>query len=301
MTAPVLSVVIPTHNRPAMLPEAVDSALVACPAGAEIIVVDDRSRTAASDILAGVGEGRLRVVPNTGPQGASGARNTGVAAARAELVLFLDDDDWLLPGYPSRVIEAAQGAVRPAFGFCATEPLPAKARQRRTPGLVPGRSPLRRRLVPFSAGFWVRRELYLSLGGCDTAQRVDEDTEFCCRLAARGLTPWYDPQPGVRLRTTAEHAERLTRATPGGDVVACYRRTWDRHQSSFAPYSEARWHLAIRLIRCALRTGHPEQARAAIAAMQPVGLRAALWTVFQGKRIGRRLRGDGVPAGGQHA
>lgn len=301
MTPPTLSVVIPTHNRPEMLSEAVASALAACPPEAELVVVDDRSHTPATDVLAGQDAGRLRVIPNTGPPGAAGARNEGVAAARAPMVLFLDDDDWMLPDYPARVIAAAAGPQAPAFGFCATEPQAATHRRPHGPGPMSQRSPLRRRLIAFSAGLWIRRELYLSLGGCDPAQRVDEDTEFCCRLATRGLMPWYDPSPGVRLRSAPDHADRLTRATPDAEIVACYRRTWDRHQHSFAPWSEARWHLAVRLIRRAQHCGQPEQARAAIAATGPASFRTALWTVFHAKRLAGPLHRGRSAAGHHHA
>lgn len=295
-TLPILSVVIPTHNRPSMLREAAASALAACPDRAEVVVVDDRSQEPAAEILAEMmaRDARLRVIANHGDRGAAGARNTGVDAARAELVLFLDDDDWLLPGYPERVLSAARGGGAPAFGFCATlaeasDGVPSPASRRRpaqAAGLLPPGTPLRRRISAFCAGFWVRRALYREIGGCDTAQRVDEDTEFCCRLAARGLRPWYDATPGVRLRNALAHTNRLTRSTSAAEVVACYRRTWERHEASFPRWSEERWHLATRLIRRAVREGRPEDARAAIRTMQPPGFRAASWAFFHVKRLG---------------
>lgn len=296
-----LSEVIPTHNRPGMLSEAVASALAACPPEAEIVVVDDHSQTSAAKVLAGQGPGQVRVIPNAGPPGASGARNTGVAAARGAVVLFLDDDDWMLPGYPARVIAAAGEAQATAFGFCATEPKADRSRHPQGAGFLSRQSPLRRRLIAFSAGFWIHRDLYLSLGGCDPAQRVDEDTEFCCRLAARGLMPWYDPTLGVRLRTAPDHADRLTRATPETVIVACYRRTWERHQHSFALYSEARRHPAVRLIRRALRCGLPQEARDDIAVTGPAPFLAALWPVFHAKRLGRALGRDRTGARNRHA
>ena len=283
--APCLTVVIPTHDRPDLLREAVESALAACPAHTEVLVVDDRSRVPAETVLAGLmTDERLRVMPSPGPAGAAGARNAGVAAARAPLVLFLDDDDWLLPGYPARIL-----ALDPAsrFGFCATvtESSRIPGRSRYKTGPLDARIPLRHRLVGFGCGFWISRELYLALGGCDPAQRVDEDTEFCCRLAAGGMMPFYDATPGIRVRRSPSHADRLTRSTAPAEVVACYRRTWERHQSNFGPWSEARWHLATRLIRRAIREGRPQDAMDSLARVTPRSFRVALWAVYHAKRL----------------
>lgn len=298
---PSISVVIPTHNRPGMLREAAVSALASCPVAAEVLVVDDRSSEPASEVLweLTAGDARLRVIPSEGPPGAAGARNTGAAAARSPLVLFLDDDDWLLPRYPDRVMAAAEDVGAPVFGFCATlsqavasdevAPPPPRRRLAQAVGILPPGTPLRRRIAGFGTGFWIRRTLYLEIGGCDPAQRVDEDTEFCCRLAVRGLRPWYDPTPGVRLRNAQAHADRLTRSTSAAEVVACYRRTWDRYEASFPHWSEERWYLATRLIRRAVREGRQEDARAALERMQPPSFRAALWTFFHFKRLGGEI------------
>jgi len=45
-----------------------------------------------------------RVVPNTGPRGLSGARNTGIADTVSDLVLFLDDDAWAEDDWVSHMV-----------------------------------------------------------------------------------------------------------------------------------------------------------------------------------------------------
>jgi cellulose synthase/poly-beta-1,6-N-acetylglucosamine synthase-like glycosyltransferase len=68
----------------------------------EIVVVIDYNeelhRRAAADWP------DLRVIPNEGPRGLSGARNTGAAAAAAEIVAFLDDDAWADPTWLAELV-----------------------------------------------------------------------------------------------------------------------------------------------------------------------------------------------------
>ncbi|MEM7337562.1 MAG: glycosyltransferase family 2 protein [Actinomycetota bacterium] len=62
----------------------------------EIVVVIDHNE----ELLTAVADLEARVIPNTGPKGLSGARNTGTWAATSDVVAYLDDDataapDWL--------------------------------------------------------------------------------------------------------------------------------------------------------------------------------------------------------------
>jgi hypothetical protein len=92
---PEVSVIIPTHNRPHLLPRAVESAFAAA-TDVEVVVVDDASideTTSVCQSLRGIKYVRL---PDN--QGVAGARNAGVLASSAEYVALLDDDDVRLPG-----------------------------------------------------------------------------------------------------------------------------------------------------------------------------------------------------------
>jgi glycosyltransferase involved in cell wall biosynthesis len=93
-----LSVVIPTHNRPALLQQAIQSAVVQRHRSAEIIVVDDGSTPAVDvlDVRAGYAL-PITLLRNDQAQGPSMARNRGIAAARGDILTFLDDDDLLAP------------------------------------------------------------------------------------------------------------------------------------------------------------------------------------------------------------
>lgn len=93
MTSPQVSIIIPTHNRPHLLPIAVRSALAQTFTDLEVIVVDDASteRAQLPD------DPRLRVIRLEQSRGGAGARNVGTTAARGRWVMYLDDDDRLLP------------------------------------------------------------------------------------------------------------------------------------------------------------------------------------------------------------
>lgn len=92
--APVVSVVIATHNRPELLREALASVQAQDYDGLiETVVVFDQSEPDLG--LVSDDERRpVRVVVNTErTPGLAGARNTGILASRGALVAFCDDDD----------------------------------------------------------------------------------------------------------------------------------------------------------------------------------------------------------------
>jgi glycosyltransferase involved in cell wall biosynthesis len=92
---PGVSVVIPSYNSAAYLPDAIDSALHQTVVPLEVIVVNDGSTDETPQILERY-RGRIIAITQEN-RGLSGARNSGIAAARGELVAFLDADDIWLP------------------------------------------------------------------------------------------------------------------------------------------------------------------------------------------------------------
>ena len=100
-TAPLVSVVIPTRGRPALLVETLASITAQDYAGPlEIIVVHDREE--CDPTLARLSRPNREIVSmvNTRTGGLCGARNTGVLASRGAFVASCDDDDlW----YPAKV------------------------------------------------------------------------------------------------------------------------------------------------------------------------------------------------------
>lgn len=93
MSYPLLSIIIPTRDRPHLLPRAVKSALEQTFADLEVIVVDDAS-TQPPELPE---DPRVRIIRLSQPRGGAAARNVGTDAAIGRWVMYLDDDDCLLP------------------------------------------------------------------------------------------------------------------------------------------------------------------------------------------------------------
>jgi len=94
---PLVTVVIPTRNRPEMVCRAVRSALCQTYSNLEVVVVVDGPDSATVEALEALDEHRLRIIALAESGGGGEARNTGIRAANGTWVALLDDDDEWLP------------------------------------------------------------------------------------------------------------------------------------------------------------------------------------------------------------
>ena len=87
----LISVVIPTYNRPDLLRETLESVLAQTYKDLQIIVVDDGSTAETGELLDKFSP-RVQSI-RLGRSGISTARNTGIDAAQGEFIAFVDHDD----------------------------------------------------------------------------------------------------------------------------------------------------------------------------------------------------------------
>jgi len=214
---PTVSVIIAAFSseRWDYLREAVASVAAQTRPPLETIVVIDHN----PDLLARASrELAAVVVPNAGPRGASGTRNTGVARSRGEVVAFLDDDTVATGNWLARLLaHFAEPGVVGVGG--RLDPLWATARPRWFPGEfgwtigvsyagMPERTARVRNV--WSSNMAVRRAAFDAAGGFREdfgkvgAVSRPEDTDLCMRV--NGGAWLYDPDSAVSHRVPAQRA-----------------------------------------------------------------------------------------------
>lgn len=103
----LVSVIVPTRNRAALVVRAVRTALAQQeihPGEVEVIVIAQESSDDTLDQLAALVDDRVRVL-HMPPLTPGRARNLGIAAARGKWIAFLDDDDFWAPTKLARQLE----------------------------------------------------------------------------------------------------------------------------------------------------------------------------------------------------
>lgn len=191
MTAPEVSVVIPTRNRWGLLSRsALRSALAQEAVEHEVIVVDDGSTDETPARLAELDEPRTRVVLLGENRGVARARNAGIAAARGRWIAFLDDDDLWSPLKLRTQVDAANAAGADTVFARVVAVDVHGAVQYVFP--LPDPAELPRRLLAASAlpagcsNVVARTELVRSLGGFDEQLHQLADWDLWIRLAWAG-------------------------------------------------------------------------------------------------------------------
>ncbi len=191
-----LAVIIPTHNREAMLVRMLDAlAAQTYPAGRfeVILVCDGCTDNTYATLQSFKAPFRLRVVdqPSTGP---AGARNRGVEQTHARVVLFLDDDILPQPTLLAEHMRFHDTANRVVIGRLLPDAdtllagwtrWEQRTWDRRYAAIERGTVAASGQHV-YSGNVSVDRALFVRLGGFNTALKRAEDTELGYRLERAG-------------------------------------------------------------------------------------------------------------------
>ena len=224
---PLVTVVIPTHDRADLLAIALASVVAQHHRPIEVIVVDDGSPSpVVIDHTDQHPQIDLRVVRHDQPKGPAAARNTGLAHATGTYLAFLDDDDEWDPAFLAVAVRSlANGEGR----IAAAE---TTRHLRRYQGDM--RTTLHHGHVPSPGQVVLHRADVVEF---DPTLRVSEDVEWWARMRDKAVFAW-DPEVRYIIR---EH-QGVRRASNDDIRVRCRREVYRRHRASFDRPSRV-WHL----------------------------------------------------------
>lgn len=212
--SPLISVIVPTYNRPVQLSECLE-ALTNQDFGRdrfEVIVIDDGSRISVAPVVVRF-EKSLHVISyrqaNAGP---AAARNSGAMKANAKYLAFMDDDcqpaaDWLRLLYLK-----LKGDVYGIVGGTTINGVPKNFYSTASQWIVSSvyayynHNKSRARFFATN-NMAVAANTFFLLGRFDPSFRTSEDRDFCDRAIMSGIQMLCEPNAHVR------HFHRLTFAS----------------------------------------------------------------------------------------
>jgi glycosyltransferase involved in cell wall biosynthesis len=117
---PQISAIITCYNSQATIARALESVLSQTLPEIEIVVVDDASTDATSEIVQSFPDRRIRLIRNERNRGIGGAKNVGVAASQGEFIAFLDSDDaWVRHKLATQLGALKRNVFAVPLGFSA--------------------------------------------------------------------------------------------------------------------------------------------------------------------------------------
>ncbi len=218
------SIIVPTRERAGYLDVALASiAPQAAAAGAEVLVVDDGPDPATRDTAARHG---ARYLAHDAARGPNAARNTGIAAARGAVLVFVDDDVAVRPGWLAALL-AAERDAEPDVGVL-TGPIharfedhPLRSCGRESPPITTqDHGPADRDVEQaWSANMLVRRSALQRAGTFDGTREIyGDEQEWTRRLRASGGRIRYVAAAALDHRRAGDDARLRSLA------LAAYRR-----------------------------------------------------------------------------
>ncbi len=115
---PLISVIIPTYNRPDYLREAIASVVSQTYTNLEIIVTDDCSRESPQSVIDAFQDDRIRLRRNSKNLGVGLNATNGFAAAKGKYVASLNDDDKWDKDFLSTLVKPLEENPDLALAFC---------------------------------------------------------------------------------------------------------------------------------------------------------------------------------------
>ena len=278
--APLVSVLIPSYNRPEFLKQALRSALEQTYANTEILIQDNASDFDVEALVADFAESRLSCRRNEKNLGMALNWRALALRAKGKYVAFLNDDDLWEKDYLSTLVEKLEQAPDLVLAFCDHWLTDSTGRIDPARTAANSRRWLRDRIAegkhkPFTHVALVYRSIWTASAAVFRRDAVDWEAIpaeagvvvdlYLAYLAARtGGGAWYCKERLARYRlhngsTTASFAALEARLQCSEDAMFCWKAfASDRFLRSSLPYFRIKLvHNLFRYGVCRWRLGSP--------------------------------------------
>jgi glycosyltransferase involved in cell wall biosynthesis len=259
---PLVSVVIPTHNRAAMLRRAIKSVLTQTIEDIDLIVVSDGSIDDTQEVLESIEDQRLCFINHDTGKGAAAARNTGIRASTGKYVAFLDDDDEWLPTKLERqllIMENAASEVGLVYHWMeyVREGQVLTTRKPTLRGYIFPEM-LDKQAITNSSTLLLKREVFEVVNGFDETLWRGNDSDFI-----RCVTKYFhvDYVPEVLCKVHVGHNDRITIKNQQGirNELAGLKNWLDKFASDFARYPDKKAYILSRIMKDHIKLGEVKQ------------------------------------------
>ena len=192
-----ITIIIPLYNMAFFIERAVRSVLAQTFTDFQLIVVDDGSTDGGGELVKKIKDDRIKLIQQEN-QGVSAARNTGIAAANSELIVFLDADDYWKPGFLEEIIALRQKF--PEAGIYATNYQTINLHGIATPSFNILKSGKERGLINFFKmikhntiiiqAVAIPKKIFEKVGGFHQGEFILEDLDLLLKVALRYPVAW---------------------------------------------------------------------------------------------------------------
>jgi glycosyltransferase involved in cell wall biosynthesis len=249
MSSPIVSIVVPFYNQLEYLAECIGSVIIQTFDGWELIIVDDASTEEGVDEILSGFDKKIRLIRHASNRGLGAARNTGFEAARGQLVLPLDSDDFLHPTFVARTLAALDKKPDADCVFtdfqlfgCSDEVWKYSVRspsEMLTVQWIPG------------PGTVMYKRVWQAVGGYDEVRPPycgNEDWDFWIAAVENGIKAVHVPEALYNYRRTSQSMSVSTLLYY--DYIT-RERIYRRHKSVFDRYGAEKQFRAVGYLRSA--------------------------------------------------
>ena len=228
----MISVIVPTHNRPLLLKRAIQSVLNQDLLPLEIIIVDDVGDEKSKQVVDSFGLSSLRYVHNVEGQGASSSRNLGAEMAEGDFVAFLDDDDeWA----PTKLLKQTELINKNQLDACFSqikiqyENTDISYVTKASKGKYYVKDILMENFIGATISSVIRKRAFIDVGGFDVNYEAREEYDLWIKLIINNYSFDVVEEPLAISYRSLEKRQRISANI--NNYISAIHRLNDKHKS----------------------------------------------------------------------